>query len=152
LKNPLTRLENKQMRVITIVGIVVVIILVGYGTQLFINSRYDQGAVDKLYAKGCNDNTISTLKVAYSKAKRNSTQKALRAEQIGNCYALASNYSDAETWFRKAETDYKKNKNNSRSEQMKTIADNYKALGQIPKSVVPSGTTDEQKKQGIGSN
>lgn len=150
MTNPITKLSRKQRIIAVIFGLIVLIGVIGYGTILYINSRYDQKAADKIYTSGCDSNSISILKTAYSKAPRNSELKAKRAAEIGNCSAITKDLDGAEKWFRQASTDYKNNKNTKMSDQMKKIADNYALIKKIPEPTVPSGVTEEQKKQGSG--
>lgn len=150
--NVLARIDKKKLLPIVKVVAVVAVITIAYGTFTHFRNRHIQQVADKKYSSGCSDDAVKALKDAYSSEARNSDGKGKRAEQIGNCYALTNKLDEAEKWFRSAETDYRNSKNTVRADEMKQIADNYKLENSIPKAKDPDNLTDEQKKQGVGSN
>lgn len=148
--NVLARIDKVKWKKIIRVVAAVLLVIVIYGTYSHFNNRRLQTAADKSYAAGCSDASIKALQAARSSAARNSDEKAKRAEQIGNCYALMNKIDETEKWFRLAEADYRNSKNTSRADQAKQIADNYKLQLSLPEIKNPDNLTEEQKKQGIG--
>jgi hypothetical protein len=145
--NFISRLSRKK-KLLFIVAPVLVLVGVGVFIQL---SAFDQESATKRYESGCNAKTIDVLKTAYDKAPADSALKANRAEQIGNCSAITGDKKETAKWYRQAENDYRKVDDVPKVAATKLIADNYEALSKIEEPTQPDTVTEEQKKQGLGS-